>query len=301
MSIITIGGALVRPLLLVSGVTLLLVLVPGMGVHVAGSRRWLGAGMLRFQPSELAKLALLLYTADLLTTREAEIHDFRRVLTPILVVLGAFAGLVMLEPDLGSTLVLGLVVGALVLAGGVRLRHLAAVASASTFVVGMLALSAPYRRARLFTFLDPLQDPTNSGYQISQSFIALGSGGWTGVGLGAGRAKWNFLPNAHTDFIFAIIGEELGLVGCLVVLGLFVGFAALGTRSATSAPDRFGMLLAAGITTWVVGQALINIGAVVGLLPVSGIPLPFVSFGGSALVTCMFATGILANVARQAR
>ncbi len=291
----------VRPMLAISAVALVLVLVPGFGVHVAGSRRWLGAGMFRFQPSELAKLALLLYGADLLTRRAAEVHDPRRVLAPLLLVLGGFAALVMLEPDLGSTLVLGLVMGALVLAGGIRARHLATVGAAAVMTVTVLALSAPYRRARLLTFLDPLADPTNTGYQISQSFIALGSGGWTGVGLGAGRAKWNFLPNAHTDFIFAIVGEELGLVGCGLLLGLFAGFAVIGTRAAMRAPDRFGMLLAAGITTWIVGQALINIGAVVGLLPISGIPLPFVSFGGSALVTCMFATGVLTNVARQSR
>ncbi len=291
----------VRPMLAISAVALVLVLIPGFGVHVAGSRRWLGAGIFRFQPSELAKLSLLLYGADLLTRRAAEVHDPRRVLAPLLLVLGGFAALVMLEPDLGSTLVLGLVMGALVLAGGIRARHLATVGAAAVMTVTVLALSAPYRRARLLTFLDPLADPTNAGYQISQSFIALGSGGWTGVGLGAGRAKWNFLPNAHTDFIFAIVGEELGLVGCGLLLGLFACFAVLGTRAAMRAPDRFGMLLAAGITTWIVGQALINIGAVVGLLPISGIPLPFVSFGGSALVTCMFATGVLTNVARQSR
>ncbi len=136
---------------------------------------------------------------------------------------------------------------------------------------------------------------------MSQSFIALGSGGLTGVGLGASRAKWNFLPNAHTDFIFAIIGEELGLVGCCAVLALFIAFAVLGVRAASRAPDRFGVLLAAGITVWIVGQAVINIGAVIGVLPVTGIPLPFVSFGGSALIVTMFASGMLINIARQGR
>src|SRR5262249_56822670 len=159
----------------------------------------------------------------------------------------------------------------------------------------------PYRRARMFTFLDPFADSSNAGYQISQSLIALGSGGLTGVGLGASRAKWNFLPNAHTDFIFAIIGEELGLIGCFLVMGLFIAFAILGARAALRSPDRFGALLAAGVTVWVVGQAVINIGAVVGLLPVTGIPLPFVSFGGSALIMTMLAAGILVNIARQGR
>jgi cell division protein FtsW len=168
-------------------------------------------------------------------------------------------------------------------------------------IVTLLALAEPYRRARLLTFLHPFADQTNAGYQISQSLIAIGSGGLTGVGLGAGRAKWNFLPNAHTDFIFAIIGEELGLLGCLLVMALFIAFAVLGIRVALRAPDRFGALLAAGITMCIVGQAVINIGAVVGVLPITGIPLPFVSFGGTALVTTMFAAGVLANIGRQVR
>ena len=165
----------------------------------------------------------------------------------------------------------------------------------------VLAAAAPYRRARLLTFLHPTANAANGGYQIVQSLIALGSGGVAGVGLGAGHAKWLFLPNAQTDFIFSVIGEELGLIGSLAVLGLFVAFAVLGIRTARRAPDRFGMLVAAGITVWVVAQAAINIGGVVGLLPVSGVPLPFISFGGSALIFTMIGTGILANVARQAR
>jgi cell division protein FtsW len=198
-------------------------------------------------------------------------------------------------------MVLALVVLAVLVAGGVKKRHLAVVFGLGISAVTILALAEPYRRTRMLTFLDPFKDSSNAGYQISQSLIALGSGGLTGVGLGAGRAKWNFLPNAHTDFIFAIIGEELGLIGCFLVMGLFIAFAVFGARAALRAPDRFGALLAAGVTVWVVGQAVINIGAVVGLLPVTGIPLPFVSFGGSALIMTMLATGILVNVARQGR
>jgi cell division protein FtsW len=290
---------LVRPLLITSVVLLAVVLIPGIGIYVSGSRRWLGAGFLRFQPSEIAKLALLLYAADLVSRRAGELHDWRRVVRPVVLVLGGFTVLVMKEPDLGSAMVLALVVIAVLVAGGVETRHLAVVGAAGITAVTFLALTEPYRRARMLTFLDPFADSTNAGYQISQSLIALGSGGLTGVGLGAGRAKWNFLPNAHTDFIFAIIGEELGLIGCVLVMGLFIAFAVLGTRAAFRAPDRFGALIAAGATVWVVGQAVINIGAVVGLLPVTGIPLPFVSFGGSALITTMLATGILVNVARQ--
>ena len=291
----------VRPLLIISLVLLVAVLVPGIGVEVAGSRRWLGTGILRFQPTEIAKLALLVYAADLLARRTKDLHDWRRVLRPVLIVLAVIGALIVREPDLDSTIVLGLIAFAVLAAGGVRLRQLSLIGGVAVVAGTILALVEPYRRARVFAFLHPSSDASNAGYQISQSLIAIGSGGWTGVGLGAGRAKWLFLPNAHTDFIFAIIGEELGFFGCLLVVGLFIAFAVLGTRTAFRAPDRFGMLLAAGITAWVVGQAAINIGAVIGLLPVSGIPLPFISFGGSALVFTMVAAGILGNVARQAR
>ena len=292
---------IVTPLLIGSVVLLLLVVVPGVGIMVSGSRRWLGFGAIRIQPSEIAKLALLLYCADVMVRREKELHDWRRVLGPMLLVFAVIAALVMKEPDMDSTMVLALIVGTALIVGGIRAKHLLVIGSAGIGLAAVLAIAEPYRRARVFTFLDPLADKSNAGYQITQSLIALGSGGWTGVGLGASRAKWMFLPNAHTDFIFAIIGEELGLVGCLIVVGLFLAFAVLGTRVAMHAPDRFGMLLAAGVTVWVVGQAVINIGAVIGLLPVSGIPLPFVSFGGSALLFTMAAAGLLANVARQAR
>ena len=291
----------VRPMLVTSAVLLFAVLVPGVGVYVAGSRRWIGSGSWHFQPSELAKLALLLYAADLLGRRADVRADWRNTVRPVVLVLVVLAGLVLVEPDLASALVLALIVATVLVAAGVSRRHLAMLGAGGGALVGILAIAEPYRRARMLTFLHPFADASNAGYQISQSLIALGSGGWTGVGLGAGRAKWNFLPNAYTDFIFAVIGEELGLLGCVLVVGLFVGVAVLGTRAALRAPDRFGALLAAGITTWIVGQAIINMGAVVGLLPVSGIPLPFISFGGTSLVTTMLAAGILTNVARQAR
>jgi cell division protein FtsW len=195
--------------------------------------------------------------------------------------------------------VLALIVVSVLTVGGLPLRLLAKVAGTGLLLAAIASFAEPYRRDRVLAFFNPSKDASNTGYQIRQSLIALGSGGFDGVGLGAGRAKWFFLPNAHTDFIFAIIGEELGLFGCLLVLGLFAGFGLVGLRIARRAPDRFGMLLAAGVTAWVVGQAAINLGAVVGLLPVSGIPLPFLSAGGSALVFTMAAAGVLANVARQ--
>jgi cell division protein FtsW len=292
---------LVRPLLILSVILLCLVLLPGVGIYVSGARRWMGYGIFRIQPSEIAKLALLVYTADIVSRRGKELYDWRRVMRPVVLMLGLFALLVMKEPDLGTTLVMAFLVIAVLVAGGVRAKHLFVVGGAGIVAISALAWLEPYRRERMLTFLHPFADSSNSGYQIAQSLIAIGSGGLTGVGLGASRAKWNFLPNAHTDFIFAIIGEELGLIGAFVVMGLFIVFGILGTRAALRAPDRFGTLLAAGTTMWVVAQAVINIGAVVGVLPVTGIPLPFVSFGGSALVTTMLASGILVNVAGRGR
>jgi cell division protein FtsW len=209
----------------------------------------------------------------------------------------------MLQPDMGTTIVMAILTGTVLFVGGLRMRHLVTLGVCGVSAGAVLAVVEPYRRARLLSFIDPFSavHAQAGGYQVAQSLIALGSGGWTGVGLGAGRAKWLFLPNAHTDFIFAVIGEELGLVGCALVVFLFGALTVFGVRTALRAPDRFGTLLAAGITGWVVGQALVNIGAVTGLLPVTGVPLPFVSFGGSALLFTMAAAGVLLNVARQGR
>jgi cell division protein FtsW len=290
-----------EPMLLVTGALLLLVFVPPVGLEVAGARRWIGVGSWSVQPSELAKLALIVFVADLLTRREHEVHDWRRVLRPVLLVMGIFVVLVAAEPDLDSALLIAVVAGMVLMVGGVRLAHLGTVAGAGAAAATVFTFSTSYRRERLLSFLDPAKDAANVGYQAMQSRIALGSGGIEGVGLGAGRAKWLFLPNAHTDFIFAVVGEELGLIGTFIVLGLFVAFVAFGFVTALRAPDRFGMLLAAGITVWVGAQAFMNMGGVVGLLPASSVPLPFISFGGSALVVTMVAAGVLANVARQAR
>ena len=291
----------VLPALAVSSFLLLLVLVPGVGVNVNGSTRWLGIGSARFQPSELAKLALLLYGADLLARRAAHVGDWRVVLRPVFLVFCFFGGLVMLQPDMGTTITMAILTGSILFVGGIRMRHMATVFAVASVVGTFLAFAEPYRRARMMSFIDPFDHYKEGGYQVAQSLIALGSGGWTGVGLGAGRAKWMFLPNAHTDFIFAIIGEELGLVGCALVLFLFGALAVLGVRATMRAPDRFGQLVAAGITGWIVGQAIINVGAVTGALPVTGVPLPFVSFGGSALLFTMCASGVLLNIARQGR
>lgn len=291
----------VEPLVFVTGLMLVFVLVPHVGIESGNARRWLGVGAWSVQPSELAKLALVVFAAEVLTRREHELDDWRRALRPVLLVLVVFAVLICREPDFDSALLLAVIVGAVLMVGGIRFAHLAAVGGIGLAATTVLALSSEYRRDRLLSFLHPAADAANTGYQAIQSSIALGSGGIDGVGLGAGRAKWLFLPNAHTDFIFAVIGEELGLVGTFIVLGLFLAFIVLGTRAALRAPDRFGMLLAAGITVWVGAQALLNIGGVIGLLPASSVPLPFVSFGGSALVVTMVGAGVLANVAKQTR
>lgn len=288
-------------LLVVSVVLLVLVFVPGIGSSALGSARWLGRGPVKLQPSELVKLGLLVYVAEVLTRRAAAVDDWHQVLRPILLVFGLVAMLVMKQPDMGTTIVLAVILSALLYAGGVSVRHLLPVAGAGLLAAVALAFAAPYRRARLLAFLHPFADRGNTGYQAVQSLIALGTGGVGGVGLGASRSKWLFLPHAHTDFIFSVIGEELGLIGSLLVVALFATLAVLGVRVALRAPDRFGYLLALGITVWIVGQGLINIGAAIGLLPITGVPLPYVSFGGSALVFTMTASGILLNVARQGR
>ena len=290
-----------KPLLAVSLGLLVLVLVPGIGIRVSGSTRWLGFGPWRMQPSELAKAAVLLYCADLLARRSGKMGDWRMTLVPVLAAFGAVAVLVMAQPDMGTTLATGCITMTLLWVSGTRLSHMTSLVCGAAMTAFVVAVAEPYRRARMMSFLNPWKDASNTGYQAAQGLVALGSGGFFGLGLGASRAKWGYLPNAHTDFIFAIIGEELGLVGGLLVVGLFVAFAVLGVRAALRAPDRFGMLLAAGVTAWIVGQAFINIGAVIGLVPITGVPLPFISFGGSALVITMGAVGMLLNVARQAR
>ncbi|MDP1819288.1 MAG: putative peptidoglycan glycosyltransferase FtsW, partial [Acidimicrobiales bacterium] len=235
------------PALALSGVLLALVLVPGVGMNINGSSRWLGYGPLSLQPSELAKITLLLFAADLLARRAAWMDDVRLTLVPVGVVFGTIALLVMLQPNLGTTLVLGTIVVSVLYVAGTPIVPLTSITVAGAVAATALALGASYRRARVLAFLDPWSDPLNSGYQNIQSLVGIASGGITGVGLGESRAKWGFLPYAHTDFIFAIVGEELGLIGALFVVALFVALCVLGARAAQLAPDRFGMLLAAGI------------------------------------------------------
>ena len=291
----------VIPLLAGSFLLLVLVLLPGVGITAGGSTRWLGTASFRIQPSEIAKLAVLLFGADLLARRADLVGSWQSVMRPLLLTSGLVAALVLLQPDMGTALLMIFIMFVLMFVGGVALRPMAGLSAFALVASVILAKAESYRWDRVSSFRDPFSDFENTGYQVAQSLVALGTGHVGGVGLGASRAKWGYLPNAHTDFIFAIVGEELGLIGTFGVVALFVAFAVLGIRTALRAPDRFGALLAAGVTALVCGQAVVNMGAVTSLLPVTGVPLPFVSFGGSSLVVTMLAAGVLLNIARQAK
>lgn len=287
------------PFLLGTLALLVAVLVPHVGVRSGGSSRWIGTGEVRIQPSELMKLAMAIFAADLLDRRSQRIGESRAVVGPILTVLAVAGILIIKQPDMGTALVLAAITFGLLFAGGVPLLPIGKVLGSFAVLGLVIGLADPYRRARLLSFLHPAANSAGSGYQVLQSLIGLGTGHLYGLGLGGGREKWGLLPNAHTDFIFSVIGEELGLFGAVAVLGLFVLLALLGLRVAGRAPDRFGSLLAVGITVGIASQAFINIGAVIGILPVTGIPLPFVSFGGTSLVITMVAIGVLLNIAGQ--
>ena len=289
---------LAYPLLLITIGGLLLVLVPGVGVSANGATRWIGAGSLTLQPSEVAKLALALWGADLLVRKRRRLREWRHLLIPLLPIASLLAGFVMLEPDLGTTLVIVCVLMTLLWVVGSPARLFASLVALIAMLITYLAVVEPYRLQRLASFADPFKDSQDTGWQAVQGLYALASGGWWGVGLGASREKWSYLPNAHTDFILAIIGEELGLLGTLLVVVLFGGLAYGGIRVAQRSADPFGRLAAAAITAWLVGQALINMGAVVGLVPITGIPLPLISFGGSSLLLTMIAIGILLSLAK---
>lgn len=277
---------------------LLAVLVAGTSVN--GATRWLGSGAFQIQPSELAKVALILYAVDLLAAKPKRARSLEGVM-PILVVAGLAGLLIVAQPDLGTATVIAFGVGATLLAGGVRPRDLALIALALGGAVLLLTVIEPYRMARLTGFLHPDADPSGAGFQAAQAKIALGSGGLFGVGIGNGVQKAFYLPEAHTDMISAVIGEELGLVGILGVVGLFAVFGYAGLRIAQRARDRYSKLLAAGLTSLVMTQATINLFAVMGLAPLTGVPLPFVSYGNSSLLATLLAVGLILNVARGGR
>ena len=284
------------------GATVLLMLLalhPSAGQSAYGASRWIALGPFTLQPSEFAKLGLVAFAAMILTKKWDKLHDAGHLAVPLGLVVSVVAGIVLLQRDLGTTVVLCSSVFVMVFVAGARMRHIGLTAVVALIIGGFTVLGTAYRRTRFLGFLNPGLDPSGAGYQLTQGLISLGSGGWLGVGLGASRGKWQVVPNAHTDFIFAILGEELGFVGELLVLACFITLIYAGVRIALRAPDVFGRLMAAGITAWIGVQAVVNLGAVTGLLPITGVPLPLVSFGGSALIVTMAAIGVLASIARS--
>ncbi len=285
---------LVPPLLLASFALLVAVLV--LGDPVNGAKRWITFGPATLQPSELAKLALVLWVAAYLSRSKAP-QSLGELLRPIGVVFGAAMGLVLMEPDLGTAISVAVMLSAVLVVAGTRLSTLAGAAAIGVSLIAVAIWIEPYRRERILSFLDPWGDPQNAGFQSVQAMLALGSGGFFGVGLGESVQKVYYLPEASTDMIFAIIGEELGLFGAFAVLGAFVVFGYAGFNVALACRDPFGKFLAAGITALICGQAAVNVSAVMGLAPLTGIPLPFVSYGGSSLIVFLASVGILLNIA----
>lgn len=287
------------PLLGIAVVLMLLAAHPASGTSLYGASRWLDLGFMTLQPSEFAKLGLIAFAATIVAKKGDKLHDPRHLAIPLVPVVGLVAILGILQRDLGTTVILCGSVFLLLFVAGVRLRYLAVSALVGLVAVVSLIVGEEYRNQRFFAaWLDPQADPSGAGYQLIQGLIAIGSGGWTGLGLGSSRAKWDFLPNAHSDFIFAVIGEELGLLGALAVIVAIAVLLFGGVRIALHAPDTFGRVLAAGVVGWLGLQSIINLGAVTGLLPITGVPLPLVSFGGTALVVTLAAIGVLASVAR---
>ena len=282
------------------GLTVLMLMAVFVFSPVNGAHRWIKFSVFSIQPSEAAKLSFAIFLAYFLEKRAGEETSFWRTVVPCLLVLGVLAALILREPDLGTALMLAIVCFVMCYAAGVRILHLGIVSTPMLLVVVCMSIFTPFRMRRLVTFLDPWADAQGAGYQVVQSLIAVGSGGPHGLGFAQGKQKMFFLPFAHSDFIFAVVGEELGLLGALTVVLIFAVFLWRGTRAALRAPDRFGMLLGLGLVVGIVAQALFNISVVLSLVPAKGIPLPFISYGGSSLVPTLAAAGILLNISQYA-
>jgi len=280
---------------------LLTVFVPHVGMTVAGARRWIGAGSFSLQPSEFAKLGLVIYLSAALAARGDRITSLTRGLIPMCIPVFLTAMLVLIEPDIGTSSLIIFTAFAMFFAAGARIEHLLMVIAVTVPPAALAIMSSPYKRARIFAFLHPFKDAQNTGFHIVQSLLALGSGGLFGVGLGESRAKFFYLPEQYTDFIFSVLGEELGLIGTATVLILFGMLAYRATRIAISAPDKFGFFLAAGCAAMIVIQAFVNIAVVTSSWPVTGVPLPFISFGGSSLIVSLIAVALIINVGRHRR
>jgi cell division protein FtsW len=287
------------PLLGMTFVILILVLIPGIGANRGGARRWITFAGFAFQPSELAKLAMVVYLAHSMAKKEAMIKTFSVGVLPHLIVAGAFAVVLLLEPDFGSVLILTMLLYFMLFIGGVRVHHLLATALMALPLLVYLMMKAEYRLRRLMTFLDPWSDAAGSGFHVIQSLIAFGSGQWTGRGLGESRQKLFYLPEAHTDFVYSVVGEELGLLGALVVLALFGVIIMRGLKLTARIEEPFDQYLAFGLTVLLGLQALIHMGVVMGLMPTKGLVLPFISYGGSAMMLNLMEAGILLGLSRR--
>jgi cell division protein FtsW len=277
------------PLFVLAGIGMLVaVLIPGIGFEVGGASRWINFGAFLFQPAEFVKLAMLLYLASWYDKRQHHVHDLYYGYLPVLAIVGLTAGLIILQPDIGTMLILASIAAVMLFVGGARFKYLLSTAGVGLLIMWLLVKAAPYRAQRFLAFFDPSVDTQGISYQINQALIAIGSGGWWGVGFGQSRQKYSYLPEPMGDSIFAILSEELGFVRILFVLALFALFAT----------DTFGKLVAAGITAWIVIQSFINIGAITGLIPLTGVPLPFISYGSTSLAITLAAVGILLNISR---
>lgn len=288
-----------KPALLFSSVLLVFVLIPGIGREIAGAKRWFRLGIFSFQPSELMNLVLIIYTADFISRKKSVVRNLREGFLPLVSVLGVVILLILAQPDLGTAVSLSLVIFIMFFLAGGRLSHLASVTLCSVPLLCILIFSVPYRRSRIMAFLNPWLDPQGSGFQLIQSNIALGSGGIFGIGLGHSKQKLFYLPAAHTDFIFSIIGEELGLLGTIGICILFINLLVQGYKISRNAQDVFGHFLSLGIILIISLKAIINIGVSSGFFPTKGLPLPFISYGGSSLVFDMIRMGLLLNIARS--
>ena len=286
---------------LISLALLVMVFIGGIGRELYGAKRWIQFGFINFQPSEVFKLALVLYLASWLESKKHKMSDFFEGLVPFIIILSIGGFLIIKQPDMGTLGIILITSIAMYFISGSKLSHLGAFILFGLGTLFFLIKSAPYRFQRFLVFINPGFDPKGAGYQVTQALLAVGSGGIFGVGLGHSRQKFNYLPEPVGDSIFAIIGEEFGLLGCLVIITLFLILAFRGYKIAKNAPDDYGKMIAVGITSWIIFQALINIMAIIGLIPLTGVPLPFISYGGSSLVFLLAGIGILLNISKQSK
>lgn len=290
----------VVPIFIIALVLLVLVFIPGFGTTVYGAARWVQLGPISFQPSEVMKLAIILYLAAWLSNKgRAKTADFFEGFVPFLALMSIVGFLIIKQPDTGTLGLIFLISLSIFFASGANLMHIFSLFLAGLVFLGILIKMAPYRMQRFLVFINSEHDPMGFGYQMTQALLAIGSGGFLGVGLGQSRQKFNYLPEPVTDSIFAVLGEEFGMIGAVVVVSLFVFVGWRGLRIAASVPDSFGKLLAVGIVSWIVFQAFINICAITGIIPLTGIPLPFISYGGTSLAVLLAAVGILLNVSKH--